>query len=259
MRRGTHRQAAPPGTKPQRQQRTVLARASASRGEPCRHDIMLFSYGANLSPAVLQKRGVWPLNQAVPAVAPPDAVLSFCHGGGFATVDYASHTAVSNPSVSRCVDAAGFTAAQQPIADADAASELCSIAQPHGMLYSVSDAQLAELSKRETGYRLAVIPVTPYGVATAVDAHVFVSSCMLRLRKPVPPTQRYLDLILSGARSWQLSEAYIGQLESVPIAKPGGLTAEYFDTPSASVAAAAVAGAALAAASLLFWRARAVK
>jgi hypothetical protein len=60
---------------------------------------------------------------------------------------------------------------------------------------------------------------------------------------------------LSGARSWQLSEIYISQLEKVPAARPGGLTAEYFDTPSATVAAAVVAGVALATASLLVWRA----
>ena len=216
---------------------------------------MLFAYGANLSPAILQKRGVWPLERAVPAVAPPDAVLSFCHRGGFATVDYAGQTAASNPPVSHDGDAADRTAGQHLVANAHAVSELCSVAQPHGMLYSVSNTQLTKLSKRETGYRLAVIPVTPYGEAISIDAHVFVSRRMLRLRRPVPPTQRYLDLILSGARSWELSDAYISQLEQVPAARPGGLPAEYFDTPSAVVAGAAVAGAALAAACLIIWRA----
>lgn len=69
-----------------------------------------------------------------------------------------------------------------------------------------------------------------------VIATAFVSKPMLRLRLAVPPTDRYLSLLQSGAREQGICRAYCEWLANVPSVSRSGLPAEYFDTPSGLVA-----------------------
>lgn len=240
--------------------RFQVRRRPASRGARAvichcdsRGQVWYFAYGANLSYQVLRSRGVAPPEQALPAVAPADATLTFQHRGGFATIDWEPHVVAANPQVPKLHDAVCPDARDRPNAAAAnaAAKTACSISRPHGMLYLLTQGQLAALAARETGYRVATMPVRPYSGGETVAAKVFVSQRMLQLRRPVPPTRRYLDLIIDGTRSCRLSEEYVRQLKAVPTAPPGGLPAEYFDTPSSAFAFAAVAAVTILA--IGFW------
>lgn len=71
---------------------------------------------------------------------------------------------------------------------------------------------------------------------SVVIATAFVSKPMLRLRLAVPPTDRYLSLLQSGAREQGICRAYCDWLANVPSVSRSGLPAEYFDTPSGLVA-----------------------
>lgn len=208
-----------------------------------------FAYGANLSGEVLRSRGLPPPERAVRAIAPPDAVLTFQHRGGFATIDCPHHEQLdskgaprakimelneSEPWAATAIDAAAIAAVHDGSA--------CRILQPHGMLYLLSEAHLAALTQRETGYKLTAMEVTPYESENTMVAAVFISQRLLRLPRPVPPTQRYLDLMLTGARSCDLLNSYIQRLEAMPTAKSSGLPPEYFDTPSGPFSAAILSG-----------------
>ncbi len=173
-------------------------------------------------------------------MAPAGTQLSFQHRGGFATIqiDETAEDQRTRPAALR--DAGAEQSQQGGAIEADAvAAAACRIRQPHGVLYVLTKAQLEVLKRNETGYRLASLDVVPYDGSDTVNANVFVSQRSLQLRQPVPPTQRYLNLIISGAKFCGLSDSYVQQLLAVPTARPGGLPQEYFDTPSSALASAA--------------------
>ena len=187
-----------------------------------------FSYGANLSQRVLARRGVRPV-RALKAVVPPDVALRFQHRGGFATL------VVCN--------AAGRFCEEGSLSSADGADvrhplpvqreeSVCSIRQPHGMLYLLSAADMKALSTRETGYGIVQLCVTPYDSSAAVVASVYVSRPALRLPRALPPTVRYKRLLVDGAKQCGLEPSYVSVLEQLPTVVSGGLPPEYFDTPS---------------------------
>lgn len=187
-----------------------------------------FAYGANLSRAVLAKRGVVPIRRE-PAVASEAIALAFQHRGGFATLQRSS-------------GAKGRAAAGIRDIDAGTAGRAYCIAQPHGVLYLLDDADLKRLEGRETGYSLQTIAATTYssGAAREVQATAFFSRPALLLPAAVPPTQRYKSLLVEGARQNDLDHLYIEQLAAIDVALPGGLPPEYFDTPSKGIAAAGI-------------------
>lgn len=183
-----------------------------------------FSYGANCNSAVLSKRGVIPIS-SVPAIAGRDFALSFQHRGGYATLTRRDH--------------------QESDIVVFGASELHAdesvVWQPHGKLYELSSSDLAALSAAETGYTLRPIQVTPYGSLQSEQATAFFTRPPFRLSRPLPPTERYLRLIVDGARSGGIEKQYLDRLSSFQTAPHGGLSAEYFDTPSSGLAAVFVA------------------
>ena len=211
------------------------AAAAASAGDAVLH----FSYGANMASSVLSKRGVKPLASRPAVLAEPAVVLSFCHRGGFATL------------------------VMQPSQQSNGADPRLQRRNVHGVLYSLSRADMAALQRAETGYFLQAVSVQPYPQAARlqcetagmtglekpttvmaitdnpasfmiekdmVSATAFVSRPMLRLRSPVAPTDRYLKLMQAGAREHGLPPAHVAWLASVPCVSRSGLPPEYFDT-----------------------------
>jgi hypothetical protein len=210
-----------------------------------------FAYGANMSAAKAAARFAARGAAAEPrlAGAPAQAVepglgLAFSHRGGYASL--VSATSSSEPWQWQQLPGGGAAADER--ADGDAASPV--LWQPHGVLYRLTPPQLQALASYEIGYTQRAVRVRAYGQQDDVAAAVFVSSWLLRLRRAVRPTQRYLDLLLAGAEEHALDPAYVACLRGVPTVEPkmlGG--AVYSDTP-AQAAATALAAAALGAATL---------
>lgn len=138
-----------------------------------------------------------------------------------------------------------------------ASSGPCFCSPAHGVLYALSsESDLEALSEREGGYSLrkvevrvsgsggggsggvgAVAPGDSKRALLLLEASAFVSSPGLRLRSPLPPRERYLEKMRSGARAAGLDEGYRAWLERVPSAED--LDGRYQATPAGAVAAAA--------------------
>ena len=216
----------------------MLPRVAAAT--PVSDTVLHFSYGANMASSVLANRGVTPLASRPAALTDPVTMLSFCHRGGFATL-------VLQPF-------------QHQPCSANAELQRGKV---HGVLYSLTKADMAALQRAETGYVLQPVSVQPYPQITDVQradadiirrdepvsmmatgdvsasivldsamisATAFVSRPMLRLRSPVAPTDRYLELMQTGAREHGLCPEYVARLASVPSVSRSGLPPEYFDT-----------------------------
>ena len=69
-----------------------------------------------------------------------------------------------------------------------------------------------------------------------MTATAFVSRPGLQLRHPVPPTERYLELLQAGAQEHGLDPEYVAWLATVPSTDRTGLPPEYFDIESSVVA-----------------------
>lgn len=104
--------------------------------------ILHFSYGANMCPRGLAKRGLTPLSSEPARVTDPGVILSFRHRGGFATLLLPPDAPQqrSTPATSPALQRAG----------------------PHGVLYSLTPEDMRTLQRAETGYKLVELQVTPY-------------------------------------------------------------------------------------------------
>ena len=207
--------------------------------------VYYFAYGANMASSTLIRRDIKPLS-ACPAKLPPHQSIAFRHRGGYATITDTSapNTAGSaiipwlNPSAYAAVsDAAGFTS--RAVVGGGLRDRCIVYNGPHGVLYELHRADLRKLASRETGYALGSIEIFPYAGERMV-AFLFMSQALLLLPVSMPPQRRYLELMLEGAKMHGLAPEYIQWLESLPWARPGGLGAEYFDTPSELLARSAV-------------------
>jgi hypothetical protein len=202
-----------------------------------------------MASSTLAKRGVEVMTSRPAVIVDPDAAISFRHRGGFATL-------IRDP----------------PVHGVDPRVQRENV---HGVLYTLSRANMAALQRAETGYTLEAVRVCTYppaakppcttaavgsmasgkGSVSAAEnlasaastsetvsqdrtvlAKAFVSRPMLQLRTPVPPTERYLELLRAGAGEHGLDPAYVAWLASVPSVDRSGLPPEYFDTKSNVVA-----------------------
>ena len=181
--------------------------------------VLMFSYGANCAASVLARRGVKPLSSEAAVVADRGAWLSFSHRGGYAALQHSSGGRVPQP---------GWQ-------------------QPHGVLHTLTPADVKRLQEREGGYSLAQLPVETYS-GWACTATTFLSSPLLLLYSPVPPTARYRDLLLEGCRQHGLDAGYTAWLEGLEVAPAGGARDARYDACPADSLAQLLAASALAAA-----------
>lgn len=168
--------------------------------------IPYFAYGANLSHQRMLDRGIPITLPGQPAVVISDLSLSFSHRGAFATLTKDA----AKDSHSSCT---------------------LTYTNPHGVFYYLSKQDLDHLSGLETGYKLVQLEIELYN-ERILTASTFVSRPALRLQSPLPPTARYLDLMITGARQHHLSVEYIAWLKGIQPHKGGPLGEEYFKTPS---------------------------
>lgn len=172
-----------------------------------------------MSPKVLVRRrigGTSLADQGLPArVDDPSTVLSFSHRSGFATL---------------LTDGAVKDVWRWTQIDGSFSKNL-SYLQPHGVLYSISSDDVAVIEKFEVGYKKIEIQIKPYNSNETIPAVAFVSREEMLLRRPVPPTARYVQLLLDGARKNNLQSEYVDWLEQVPQVPNRMLNApEYSDT-----------------------------
>lgn len=83
-----------------------------------------------------------------------------------------------------------------------------------GIVYDVSDADLAALDGFEDGYRRERLPVFALGNGTEpLEVLIYVAE----IETNVPPSNaEYKRLIIEGAKHWSLPPAYISLLEEIP-------------------------------------------
>ena len=231
---------------------SASACASAAAGAASHVDtVRYFAYGANMAQSILAKRGVVPLS-ACPAKLLASQCIAFRHRGGYATI------ADSPASTSTALAWLKFP--QSPFTKRDRLSDLSAAGEressdslscwgPHGVLYEMTGADMRRLESRETGYKLSNAGVRLYD-GQEIDALIFTSQSLLLLPASVPPQQRYLELMVAGARMHGLCPKYTQWLHSLPTAMSGRLGSGYFDTPSELLARSAAVG--LAACASLF-------
>ncbi len=209
--------------------------------------VRYFAYGANMASSTLAKRDIKPLS-ACPAQLPSHHSIAFRHRGGYATImdtSAASGSFMPWRSLWQTTPVVKDSRASSA-APTDQSLQLV-YHGPHGVLYELHKADLKKLTSRETGYAVSSATVTSYaGVGTS--ALLFTSQALLLLPASVPPQRRYLKLLLEGAKTHGLAPEYMQWLRELPCARPGGLGAEYFDTPSELLARCAAVGLAACAA-----------
>lgn len=138
--------------------------------------------------ASVSRRGVYPSangRRKFVRCTAPGYLLTFRHKGGFATLDQWSPD-------DECTVTAEVHLSLPPPRDA------------HGVMLPLSREELSSIAATEGGYALKNIKVVPYGCEDAIDSLAFITSPWRRLREPVLPTPRYINLILEGANEKQL-------------------------------------------------------
>lgn len=198
---------------------------------PC---TLYLAYGANMAASVLAKRGVHSLSSEAAVVADRGTWLSFSHRGGYASLHLQRQ----------------LRRLPWPAADCSAASTAPPLRagpawqQPHGVLHTLRPGDLQRLAGREVGYRAVQLAVFTYR-GEACRAAAFVSSPLLQLYRPVPPTRRYRSLLVEGSRQHGLDGSYTAWLEGLEVAD-GPLDSRYdaclADTLAKLLAACALAG-----------------
>uniref|UniRef100_A0A7S3VIZ4 Gamma-glutamylcyclotransferase n=1 Tax=Dunaliella tertiolecta TaxID=3047 RepID=A0A7S3VIZ4_DUNTE len=160
--------------------------------------VCYFSYGANMSRYVLEKRKVRTSKPGVPGIA-KDYVLTFSHRGGYATL--IPLTKLLHSEEARW---APFKIS------------------PHGVLYHISQEEFAFLQEKEVGYQVTDILVQCYGSeeeeGKLIPAKAFVSSPLLLLFAAVAPPARYMAKIKQGADENGLCGLYRDWLANVRVA-----------------------------------------
>lgn len=91
--------------------------------------------------------------------------------------------------------------------------------QVWGIVYNVSDADLAILDTFEDGYRREQLSFLPRENGNRpLDALVYLAE----VERNVPrPNAEYRRLIVEGAKHWQLPSSYVNLLEAIQIATDG--------------------------------------
>ena len=108
-----------------------------------------------------------------------------------------------------------------PLEPAMGGCEPCDNMECHGALCEVTAENYEKIWKSEgggqkrPGYEEIIVDVYPYGKAEAVKAVTLRAADHARLRTDASPSQRYMDIIVAGAKELNLDENYVKKLESI--------------------------------------------
>lgn len=150
----------------------------------------------------IESQPVRQLNGQRAQICDPGVVIAFQHRGGFATLLVNNHE--QNSKMRNGKD--------------DNSLVYC---QPYGVLYTVTDHQLKALETFEIGYcikemRVKILDSMSNETDIYVTACVFVSTGWTMLHKPMPPTERYRNILLQGATEHHLPAHYLHWLSKIP-------------------------------------------
>ncbi|BDA50341.1 hypothetical protein COCOBI_16-0170 [Coccomyxa sp. Obi] len=102
----------------------------------------------------------------------------------------------------------------------------------HGVLYRISNLDMARLTHMEHEYRPTEVEVEEYDGRQAVRALAFISPPDLLIPEGMPPADRYLKLLQDGAREWRLDSGYSAWLDSLPSVPSRSRGPDYYTSPS---------------------------
>ncbi|CAM9599113.1 unnamed protein product [Scytosiphon promiscuus] len=196
--------------------------------------LLYFAFGANMCPSVFTtKRGVKPL-----ASLPAEALR------------FASSTTMERNAISDGKSASGFPDERSEEAEicvcfCHRAGYATLVQKPgppqtwkaspgaHGVLHAISADDLNTIAASENGYRKRLVEVATTTGEKDI-AVCFVSNPSQTLPTSVPPTSRYLALLLEGAMYHGVNEAYTSWLAGLPSVPPEheATSRERINTPS---------------------------
>ena len=218
--------------------------------------LLMFSFGANINPYTLNKRGIGPTASAVARA--PNRRLVFQHRGGYASLD---EVEAGDDSIGLGGGTRGALGAVHRVSKTELAmvrrweigyemKEIdVVIADPPGYSMTIlrddggdeSDDESDDNDESRNGTESSSArdeTALGEGCETAlapgerrVRATVFLTKKSARLKSPVVPFAEYLAKIVSGAESVALDEGYVAELVALmyraPVSSERG--AEYFD------------------------------
>ena len=155
--------------------------------------VWVFSYGANLSRKVQQRRRAEPLETRAAVLR--GYSLRFVHRGGFASIE-------TTPSSSSCV---------------------------HGQVQKYDGDAFKRICDAEKGY--TTITVEPYVGEMQIRCVTFVTPPDMRLAREVKPTETYLAVLRAGAVDASLPPCRVAELDAQESC--AYRTAAHEDTPRA--------------------------
>jgi hypothetical protein len=224
----------------------------------------MFSFGANINPYTLNKRGIGPTASAVARA--PNRRLVFQHRGGYASLDEvdAGEDSIGLGGGTRGALGAvhrvsktelamvrrweiGYEMKEIDVVVADPPGYSMTILRDDGGDESDDESDDNDESRNgtesssardETALGVGCETALGVGCETAlapgerrVRATVFLTKKSARLKSPVVPFAEYLAKIVSGAESMALDEGYVAELVALmyraPVSSERG--AEYFD------------------------------
>ena len=142
---------------------------------------LYFAYGANMASKTLSRRKVNPIATYPARIVDDSIAISFSHRNAYATLD-------------RNLPASEFDHRLYRSA-------------PYGVLYEITEYDFEKIKEREIGYHVEDVDVAILSEqqddqctssGEIITAQAFFSDSFLKLRRPMPPSHRYKELLVAG-------------------------------------------------------------
>ena len=158
-----------------------------------KENILVFSYGANMAQQTLSRRYLNPVHSYQARILDETLAISFQHRSAFATL----------------------IKTRGPVRE-----DLC-ISNPFGVVHQLTLEDFRKVQEREVGYKICRLKnVCLLETGEKVDCETFVSLKWMLLPHPMPPTNRYKSLLLSGSIENKFASFggsdYVQWLQNVP-------------------------------------------
>ena len=141
---------------------------------------LYFAYGANMASKTLSRRKVNAIAKYPARIVDDNIAISFSHRNAYATLDRLN------------------------LPDSEFDNRLCRCA-PYGVLYEITEYDFNKIKEREIGYHVEVVDVAilceqddGYTLGEIITAQAFFSDSFLKLQRPMPPSHRYKELLVTG-------------------------------------------------------------